>query len=148
MNFPTIKVSTLRRKKFGVDLALMLTPTKICVSYLASFATADASKVASHVATDFINEHTSALGSSCTGKDEYLRRLPGFISSMPDLSYEVEQISAEGTHVWVAYTLKAKINGNQVVIRGAMHFEVINDLIAKRVDYWDSQMFKQQAGLA
>lgn len=67
---------------------------------------------------------------------------------MPDLSYEVEQISAEGKHVWAAYTLKAKINGNQIMIRGAMHFEVIDDLISKRVDYWDSQMFKLQAGLA
>ena len=126
----------------------MLTPAKICASYLASFATADANKVAAHVATNFINEHTSALGSGCIGKDEYLRRLPGFMSSMPDLSYEVEQISADGAHVWAAYTLKAKINGNQIAIRGAMHFEVINDLIAKRVDYWDSQVFKQQAGLA
>lgn len=141
-------MSTLRRRKSGVNVTAMLTPSEICLSYLASFATADANKVAKHVTTNFINEHTSALGSSCTGKDEYLRRLPGFISSMPDLSYEVEQISAEGKHVWAAYTLKAKINGNQIMIRGAMHFEVIDDLISKRVDYWDSQMFKLQAGLA
>ncbi len=125
----------------------MFTPSAICISYLTSFATADANKVAEHVTSNFINEHTSALGSGCIGKDEYLRRLPGFISSMPNLSYEIEQITAEGAHVWAAYTLKAKINGRQIAIRGAMHFEVINGLIAKRVDYWDSEVFKQQAGL-
>jgi ketosteroid isomerase-like protein len=29
-----------------------------------------------------------------------------------------------------------------------MHFEVSDGLIVRRVDYWDSQVFKNQAGLA
>lgn len=126
----------------------MTTPRQICTSYLDSFATGDADLIASHVANDFVNEHTSALGSSCVGKDLYRNRLPGFIASMPNLSYVIEQISEEGRNVWVAYTLCAKVNHHEIAIRGAMHFEVSDGLIVRRVDYWDSQVFKNQAGLA
>lgn len=126
----------------------MKTPAELCASYLASFATGDADLVASHVADDFINEHTSALGSGCVGIEEYRRRLPGFIGSMPDLIYNVETITAEGGNVWAAYTLCANVNGHPISIRGAMRFEVDGNLITRRVDYWDSQVFKNQAGLA
>jgi len=126
----------------------MTTPLQICTSYLESFATGDADLIVSHVASDFVNEHTSALGSSCNGKDEYRNRLPGFISSMPHLSYAIEQIMSEGQHVWAAYTLRTTVNEHDIAIRGAMHFEVNDGLIVRRVDYWDSQVFKNQAGLA
>jgi steroid delta-isomerase-like uncharacterized protein len=126
----------------------MTTPLQICTSYLESFATGDVDLVVSHVASDFVNEHTSALGSSCKGKDEYRSRLPSFISSMPKLSYAIEQIMSEGHHVWAAYTLRTTVNKHDIAIRGAMHFEVSDGLIVRRVDYWDSQVFKNQAGLA
>jgi predicted ester cyclase len=126
----------------------MKTPSELCASYLASFATGDVDLVASHVADGFINEHTSALGAGCVGIEEYRRRLPGFISSMPGLIYDVETITAEGDNVWAAYTLCANVNGHPISIRGAMHFKVRGNLIARRVDYWDSQVFKNQAGLA
>lgn len=126
----------------------MTTPLQICTSYLESFSTGDADVIASHVANDFVNEHTSALGSSCIGKDEYRKRLPGFISSMPHLSYAIEQTTSEGRHVWAAYTLRTTVNEQDIAIRGAMHFEVNDGLIVRRVDYWDSQVFKNQAGIA
>jgi ketosteroid isomerase-like protein len=126
----------------------MTTPLQICTSYLESFTTGDVDLIVSHVASDFVNEHTSALGSSCKGKDVYRSRLPGFISSMPKLSYVIEQIMSEGHHVWAAYTLRTTVNKHDIAIRGAMHFEVRDGLIVRRVDYWDSQIFKNQAGLA
>lgn len=124
------------------------TPAELCASYLASFATGDADLIASHVAAGFINEHTSALGAGCVGNEEYRRRLPGFIGSMPGLIYNVETITAEGGDVWAAYTLSANVNDRPISIRGAMHFEVDGNLISRRVDYWDSQVFKNQAGLS
>ena len=43
------------------------TPTAICVGYLEAFATGQPDVVASFVTDDFVNEHTSALGSGCVG---------------------------------------------------------------------------------
>ena len=126
----------------------MKTPAELCASYLASFATGDVDLVLSHVSDGFINEHTSAMGSGCVGIEEYRRRLPGFIGSMPELVYNVETITADGNNVWAAYTLSANVNDHPISIRGAMRFEVDENLIARRVDYWDSQVFKNQAGLA
>jgi hypothetical protein len=126
----------------------MNSPAELCFAYLTSFASGDAKLVASHVTEGFINEHTSAMGSGCVGIEEYRRRLPGFIDSMPGLVYNIETITAQGANVWAAYTLCAHVNGHPISIRGAMHFEVDGNLISRRVDYWDSQVFKNQAGLA
>ncbi|HZY09311.1 MAG TPA: nuclear transport factor 2 family protein, partial [Ilumatobacteraceae bacterium] len=68
------------------------TPTAICVGYLEAFATGQPDVVASFVTDDFVNEHTAALGSGCEGIDEYRRRLPGFLSSMPGLRYDLEDV--------------------------------------------------------
>ena len=68
-------------------------PIEVARSYLASFADRDPDAIAAHVSDDFVNEHTAALGSSCEGRDEYLRRLPGFLDSMPGLRYEIERAS-------------------------------------------------------
>jgi len=122
-------------------------PADICRRYLESFATGDPDVVASFVSEDFINEHTSALGSGCQGKDEYRRRLPGFIASMPGLSYEVESQIAEGDQVANAYTLRARVNEREIAVRGMMRITVRNGLITDRTDYWDSKSFLQQAGL-
>jgi len=122
-------------------------PADICRRYLESFATGDPDVVASFVSEDFINEHTSALGSGCQGKDEYRRRLPGFIASMPGLSYEVESQITEGDQVANAYTLRARVNEREIAVRGMMRITVRNGLITDRTDYWDSKSFLQQAGL-
>lgn len=125
----------------------MSTPADICRRYLESFATGDPDVVASFVSNDFVNEHTSALGSGCQGKDEYRRRLPGFIASMPGLSYEVESQIAEGDQVANAYTLRARVNERDIAVRGMMRITVRDGLITDRTDYWDSKSFLLQAGL-
>jgi ketosteroid isomerase-like protein len=123
------------------------TPADVCVSYIASFSTGDPDAVTAHVTDDFVNDHTAALGSGCTGKAEYARRVPGFLASMPQLRYDVEDVSADEDSVWIAYTLRAHVNDRDVAVRGAMHFLVRDRLVARRTDYWDSLVFQQQAGL-
>ena len=125
-----------------------MTPTEVVTQYLRAFGTADADAIAAMVSEHFVNEHTSALGSGCAGRDEYRRRLPNFLSSMPGLHYEVESVIADGAHVAAAYTLHAVVNDRPIAVRGMMRFTVEGDLIAKRVDYWDSLVFQRQAGLA
>ncbi len=124
-----------------------MTPAECCTSYLAAFSTGDPAAVVAHVTGDFVNEHTAALGSGCIGRDEYARRVPGFLASMPGLRYEIEDVVADGERVVVAYTLHARVNDRDVAVRGMMRFRVDGDLIAHRIDYWDSLVF-QQAGLA
>jgi steroid delta-isomerase-like uncharacterized protein len=124
-----------------------VTPAERCTAYLAAFATGDPAAVVAHVTDDFVNEHTAALGSGCTGRDEYARRVPGFLTSMPELRYEIEDVLADDERVAIAYTLHAHVNERDVTVRGVMRFRVEGDLIAHRIDYWDSLVFQQQAGL-
>ena len=125
-----------------------VSPAEMCVSYLETFSTGDADAVAAFVTDDFVNEHTAALGSGCVGIVEYRQRLPGFMASMPGLQYEVEDVVADGDRVVAAYTLRATVNDRPVAVRGVMRFVVRDGRIAHRIDYWDSLVFKQQAGLA
>jgi steroid delta-isomerase-like uncharacterized protein len=124
-----------------------VTPSEVCTSYLAAFATGDPDRVVAHVTDDFVNEHTAALGSGCEGKDEYARRVPNFLASMPQLRYEVEDVVADGDRVVAAYTLHTHVNDRDVAVRGVMRFQVRDGLIAKRTDYWDSLVFQRQAGM-
>jgi predicted ester cyclase len=123
------------------------TPADTCAGYLAAFATGEPDAVAAFVTDDFVNEHTAAMGSGCVGIDEYRKRLPGFLSSMPGLRYDVEDIVADGDRVCAAYTLRTTANDRPIAVRGVMRFDVRGDLVARRIDYWDSLVFKQQAGL-
>jgi len=100
------------------------------------------------VTDDFVNEHTAALGSGCVGKDEYARRVPGFLASMPGLRYEIEDVVAEADRVVAAYTLHTHVNDRDVQVRGVMRFRVRDGLVAHRTDYWDSLVFQRQAGMA
>ena len=125
-----------------------MTPAERCTSYLAAFSTGDPAAVVARVTEDFVNEHTAALGSGCIGRDEYARRVPGFLASMPGLRYEIEDVVADGERVVVAYTLHARVNDRDVAVRGVMRFRVRDGMIAHRIDYWDSLVFQQQAGLA
>ena len=125
----------------------MTDPAEVARSYLSSFASGDAELVASHVAEGFINEHTAALGSSCAGREEYLSRLPGFMASLPGLRYEVEDTVSDDDRVVAAYVLTAEVNDRPIRIRGVMRFWVRDGLIEHRVDYWDSKVFLDQAGM-
>jgi len=120
----------------------------VCRAYLAAFESGDVDAIASHITDDFVNEHTAALGSGCVGVQEYRRRLPGFLGSMPGLRYEIEDVVADGDRVVVAYTLRAHVNDRDVAVRGVMRFDVRDGSIARRIDYWDSLVFLRQAGLA
>jgi predicted ester cyclase len=123
-------------------------PTEICVGYLDAFSTGEPEAVAAFVTDDFINEHTAALGGGCVGIDEYRRRLPGFLASMPGLRYEIEDVVADGDRVCAAYTLRTTANDRPIAVRGVMRFLVRDGRIAHRIDYWDSLVFQRQAGLA
>ncbi len=117
---------------------------RVVRSYLAAFEAGDPDAIAAHVSDDFFNEHTAALGSSCTGRDEYRRRLPGFLGSMPGLRYEVEDVVADGDRSVATYTLHAHVSDRDVSVRGAMVFRVVDGLIVHRTDYWDSKVFLDQ----
>ena len=121
----------------------------MALAYVASFASGDPDTVASLVAEDFWNEHTSALGSSSRGRDEYRRRLPGFLAEFQSLEYQVEDVVAEDDRVVVAYTLRARWQDRDpIAIRGVFRLRVAGGLIAHRADYWDGVEFLRQTGQA
>ncbi len=120
---------------------------EVGLAYLAAFGTGDPDAITSLVTDDFVNEHTAAFGSGCVGKAEYVRRVPKFLASMPGIRYEVEEVIAEDDRVAVAYTLHSRVNDRDIAVRGVMRLRIVDGLIAHRTDYWDSLVFKQQAGL-
>jgi predicted ester cyclase len=120
----------------------------VCRGYLEAFSTGRPEAVAAFVTDDFINEHTAALGGGCVGIDEYRKRLPGFLASMPGLRYDIEEVVAEGDHVFAAYTLRTTVNERPIAVRGVMRFLLRDGRIAHRIDYWDSLVFQRQAGMA
>lgn len=97
------------------------------------------------VSVDFVNEHTAALGSGCTGRDAYRERLPSFLADMVDLQYEVERLVADGAQVAAFYTMRARWKGETPIsIRGVQRLQVVDGLITHRTDYWDSAVFLGQ----
>jgi len=129
-----------------------MTPTEVCLGYLAAFATGDPDAVAACVTDDFSNEHLAALGSGCSGRDEYRRRLPGFLAMMRGLRYEVadpaRDVIAQDDRVCVGYVLHAVVDGVGVQVPGVMRFEVRDGRVARRIDCWDSLVFQRQTGQA
>jgi ketosteroid isomerase-like protein len=129
-----------------------MTPAEVCLGYLAAFATSDPEAVAAFVTDDFSNEHLAALGGGCSGRDEYRRRLPGFLASMVGLRYEVvdtdRDVIAQDDRVCVGYVLHATVQGIPVQVPGVMRFEVRDGRIARRIDCWDSLVFQRQVGQA
>lgn len=122
-------------------------------AYLAAFASGDPDRVAARVHPDFHNEHTSALATSCVGREEYRRRLPGFLASFSGLEYHVEDTVTEGDKVVVAYRMTADWQGEDgelhpIAIRGVVRLRIVDDLVAHRVDYWDGTEFLRQTGRA
>ena len=119
---------------------------EVARAYVESFASGDPDAIAAHVADDFVNEHTSALGSGCRGRDEYRQRLPGFLASLPGLRYDVEQVIGDGSTVAVPYRLTAVSGGHPVDLRGVMVIDVADGAVARRTDYWDALTFLRQTG--
>lgn len=126
----------------------MTGPTELIRSYLAAFATGDPDRVAEHVTAGFVNEHVAALGDGCSGRDEYRRRLPGFLGSFTGLRYEDVDVIGDGVGAPMAatYRMRAVYEGHPIDLRGVMVFEVVGDLISRRSDYWDSLTFLRQTG--
>jgi ketosteroid isomerase-like protein len=129
-----------------------MTPAEVCLGYLAAFATGDPEAVAAYVTDDFVNEHLAALGSGCEGRDEYRRRLPGFLAMMAGLRYDVadpqRDVIAQDDRVCIGYKLHAVVDGTPVQVPGVMRFDVRGDRIARRIDCWDSLVFQRQIGQA
>ena len=122
-------------------------------SYLASFADADPDAIVGHVTAGFINDHASALGASCTGRDEYRRRLPAFLASMPGLRYEPGEPIVDALRLAMPYTLRADGStpaGDRVpvTVRGVMLLRFEGELIAERLDVWDALTYLRQIGEA
>jgi steroid delta-isomerase-like uncharacterized protein len=123
-------------------------------AYLAALNRGDADAVAACVSEDFVNEHTSALGESITGRQAYRRRLEQFLARFRGLRYEEEQTITEGPLVAVAYRMSASwrrpgadpSGERPFLIRGIFRFRVEAGLIVHRVDYWDSADFERQVG--
>ncbi|MEL6893098.1 MAG: nuclear transport factor 2 family protein [Actinomycetota bacterium] len=124
----------------------------VVTSYLRSFSGNDPAAIAAHVADGFRNEHQSALGSGCVGRDEYHRRLPHFLGAFTDRAYSVEDLVEQRrdavTDVVVRYHFEADYEGQKVKIPGTMWFSVRDGRITRRVDTWDSLTFLQQTDQA
>jgi ketosteroid isomerase-like protein len=123
--------------------------------YLAAFGSGDAEAIAGCVTDDFVNEHLSELGSGCEGRDEYRRRLPGFLSTFAGARYSIVDVGAldsdrtDGAEAVVArYRFAAEYEGTTIDIPGVMWFEVREGLVARRTDLWDSLTFLRQTGQA
>lgn len=123
------------------------------LAYLRSFERADPDAIAAFVTDGFVNDHASALGSGCVGRDEYRRRLPGFLASMPGLRYEPGVPIVDGARVAAPYELHASgrtPDGAEVPVRvrGVMLLEFEGELIASRLDVWDALTYLRQVGQA
>lgn len=116
--------------------------------YLAALSSGDPDAVVELVTEDFENEHTSELGSGLRGRANYAERLPGFLAQFAALHYEVVETIAEGDSVAIRYRLTANFEGHPLDIPGVMLFHVVDGLIARRTDIWDSLTFLRQTGAA
>jgi ketosteroid isomerase-like protein len=118
----------------------------IAERYLTALSAADADAVLESVADDFVNEHTSEIGTATYGRSTYAERLPGFLAQFVALHYEVIDSIAEGDRVAVRYRLTANFDGHPIDVPGVMLFEVHDGLVSRRTDVWDSLTFLRQTG--
>lgn len=118
------------------------------VEYLAALSAHDVDRIVACVTEDFVNEHTSALGSTSNGREVYRGRLPGFLGQFENLRYEVVDTIVDGDRAAARYRMTAIYEEHAVDIAGVMLFVVRDGLIAQRTDVWDSLTFLRQTGLA
>ncbi len=121
-------------------------PRTTVEQYLIALSNADVAATTALVAERFVNEHTSEIGSGLVGRVAYAERLPGFLAQFAALQYEVVDTIAEGTRVAVRYRMTANFDGHPIDIPGVMLFEIIDGLVARRTDVWDSLTFLRQTG--
>lgn len=128
----------------------MVASVDIARAYLDVFAGGDPDAIAALVTDDFVNEHLSELGSGCVGRDEYRRRLPGFLATFTGATYTIETIGAldRPGEVIARYRFTARYAEIPIDIAGMMWFEVRDGRIARRTDLWDSLSFLRQTGQA
>lgn len=128
----------------------MPNPIDVATDYLQAFTSNDPDAIAAMVSDGFRNEHQSALGSDCVGRDEYRRRLPHFLNSFTDRTYQIDDLveyrREAVTDVVVRYRFFATYGDIPVEIPGVMWLTVRGALITRRVDTWDSLTFLQQTG--
>ena len=122
----------------------MSSAADVVTGYLAAFSTGDPDVIAGFVAEGFHNEHLSSIASSCTGSDEYRRRLPGFLSDFAERRYSVRHLVETDAEVVVRYDFTAVYEGSPIDIPGVMWFTVEDGLITHRLDVWDSGIFVAQ----
>ena len=130
----------------------MSSPVDVATSFLGAMSGNDPDAIAAMVSPNFRNEHHSSLGSDCVGRDEYRRRLPHFLDSFVDRSYEVDDLVAQRrdavTDVVIRYRFSAEYEGTHIEIPGVMWLTVRGPLVTRRVDTFDSLTFLQQTGQA
>lgn len=128
----------------------MTAPVDVVTHFLRTFSTNDPDAIADYVAEGFHNEYLSTLGSGCTGRDEYRRRLPHFLAAFADRAYGIDDIVEQRrdavTDVVVRYRFTATYAGDAIEMPGMMWFTVRGPHITRRVDSWDSLTFLQQIG--
>ena len=130
----------------------MSSSTAAVTGYLQSLSRSDPDAIARYVSDGFRNEHHSALGTGCVGRESYRHRLPHFLDSFADRSYSIEDIVEQQrescTDVVVQYRFRGRYDGIDIDIPGVMWFSVRDGLITRRVDTWDSLTFLRQTGQA
>ena len=130
----------------------MANPVDVATSYLRALAGNDPDAITALVSEGFRNEHHSALGSDCVGRQEYRRRLPHFLDAFQDRSYEVDDLVAQRrdavTDVVVRYRFRAAYGPSEIEIPGVMWLTVRGPALTRRVDTFDSLTFLQQTGQA
>ena len=133
-----------------------MSPADVAAGYLQALGGDDPDAVIAFVADDFRNEHFSALGSNSTGRDEYRRRLPGFMEAFRGRHYEIDAVveqrgddaADDSGDVVARYRLTATSDGTPIDIPGMMWITVEHGLITRRIDSWDSLTFLRQTGAA
>ena len=120
---------------------------RIINEYFAALSAHDVDRIVACVTEDFLNEHTSALGSTSSGRDVYRARLPGFLGQFERLRYDVVDTIVEGERAAVRYRMTATYEEHALDIPGVMLFAIREGLIAQRTDVWDSLTFLRQTGI-
>jgi steroid delta-isomerase-like uncharacterized protein len=117
--------------------------------YLDALNAGDAEAAVAAVSDDFVNEHTSARGTSVRGRASYRDRLVQFLAQFRELHYEPEEWIVDGDRAAIPYRMTCRwvdAGGGEhpVSLRGMFRFRVRDGLVAHRIDYWDGEDFRRQ----